>query len=339
MTAARPDPDPRRVARPDPWRDVVVLPENRSAVRAVKRFARTLAKPGPATTAVGPLTLHGPAGVGKTYLAAAVVRGAIAAEEVRTVLAIPAADLARPGADAVPPADLDLLVIEDLHRLPAKASDAAIALLDARSARRRLTILTSRIPPSGLTHLPRKLTGRLAGGLVIHLEPFSVRSRRALVARLAGTRGVTLKPDAVAWVADETTGGGIRPALGMIEKLKALDKEKRTGVGKETAASHLQEPAVETSPLDRVLAAVCEAFKVKPKEVRGKSRLRSIVQARHVAMALARDPVGLPLKTIGAYFGGRDHSTVLHACRVVAEGMKTDPTYAKTVRDLRRKVR
>src|SRR5436305_12205408 len=109
MTAARPDPDaehPRRPSRPDPWRDVVVVPENRSAVRAVKRFVRTLAKPGPAVSPFGPLVLHGPAGVGKTYLAAAVVRGAIAAEEVRTVLAIPAADLGRPAADAIPPADL-----------------------------------------------------------------------------------------------------------------------------------------------------------------------------------------------------------------------------------------
>jgi chromosomal replication initiator protein len=56
-------------------------------------------------------------------------------------------------------------------------------------------------------------------------------------------------------------------------------------------------------------------------------------------MALARDPAGLPLKTIGAYFGGRDHSTVLHACRTVAEGVKTDATLAKAVRELRRKVR
>jgi chromosomal replication initiator protein len=341
MTAARPfpDADPRRPARVDPWKGVIVVPENRAVVRAVRRFVRTLAKPGPATSPFGPLTLHGPAGVGKTFLAAAAVRGAIAAEEVRTVLAIPAADLARPEADAVPPADLDLLVIEDVHRLPAKAADAAIKLLDARGARRRLTILTSRTGPAGLTHLPRRLTSRLAAGLIVHLEPFSLRSRRALVARLATLRGVHLKSDAVAWVAGEATGGGIRPALGMIEKLKGLGKGRRSPLGKDAAKAHLHEPDLNDSPLDRILTAVCDAYGVKPKDVRGQRRLRSIVLARQVAMALARDPAGLPLKTIGAYFGGRDHSTVLHACRTVADGIKTDTNLAKAVRELRRKVR
>ncbi len=341
MTAARPFPEaePRRPSRPDPWKDVVVVPENRSAVKAVKRFARTLTKPGPAVSPFGLLVLHGPAGVGKTYLAAALVRGAIAAEEVRTALAIPAADLGRPEADAMPPADLDLLVIEDFHRLSAKASDAAIKLLDARTARRRLTVLTSLSGPAGLTHLPRRLTNRLAAGLVIHLEPFSLRSRRALVSRLAITRGVNLKVDAVAWVANETTGGGIRPALGMIERLKALGKGKRSPLGRETTETHLREPEQDSSPLDRILGAVCEAYRVRPKDVRGKSRLRNLVQARQVAMALARDPAKLPLKTIGAYFGGRDHSTVLHACKTVADGMKADSALAKAVRELKRKVR
>ncbi|HEY2786356.1 MAG TPA: helix-turn-helix domain-containing protein [Fimbriiglobus sp.] len=341
MPAARPFPEaePRRPSRPDPWKDVVVVPENRSAVKAVKRFARILSKPGPAVSPFGLLLLHGPAGVGKTYLAAALVRGAIAAEEVRTALAIPAADLGRPEADAMPPADLDLLVIEDFHRLSAKAADAAGKLLDARAARRRLTVLTSLSGPAGLTALPRRLTSRLTAGLVIHLEPFSLRSRRALVARLASNRGVNLKAEAVAWVAGETTGGGIRPALGMIERLKTMGKGKRSPLGRETAESHLREQDEHSSPLDRILAVVCDAYQVKPKDVRGKSRLRSIVTARQVAMALARDPAKLPLKTIGAYFGGRDHSTVLHSCRTVADGMKADSALAKAVRELRRKVR
>lgn len=340
MTAGRqfPEAERRGPSRPDPWKDVVVVPENRSAVRAVRRFARTLAKPGPAISPFGHLMLHGPAGVGKTFLAAALVRAAISAEEVRTALAIPASDLGRSEADAMPPADLDLLVIEDFHRLPARASESALKLLDARAVRRRPTVITSQAAPAALSNLSRRLTNRLASGLVVHLEPFSLRSRRALVSRLAHARGVHLKPDAVMWVAREATGGGIRPAMGMIERLILLGKGKRSPIGKATASAYLSGPVSDESPLDRIVDVVCETFHVTGKDVRGKSRLRSIVMARQVAMALAREPGQMPLKAIGRYFGGRDHATVLHACRVVAEGMKSDATLAKAMRDLRRKL-
>lgn len=322
------------------WADVVPLPENRSALRAVRRVARALAGPGRVTAPFAPLVLHGPPGTGKTCLTTALVRDVIAAPAGRTVQVVAANDLDRQTDDPTDPADLagcDLLVLEDLQHLPGGgAADLVCRLLDGRAARRRPTVVTASAGPAQLTALPRRLTNRLAAGLVVRLGPFAPPSRRELLAALADRRGLRLTPDARDWLADQAAGGGARPLIGVLERLKVLARGTPGPLDREAAAALLAgpDPGPTTAGVDRIVARVAAAFGVKPKDVLGPSRVRAVLVPRQVAMYLAREAAKLSLVQIGRGFGGRDHTTVLHAVRAVEGALAADPKLAGTVREL-----
>ena len=316
--------------RSESWGAFVALPENRSALDAVKALS-TEGKP-----AFDPLLLHGPPGTGKTHLVSELLKHLGSLERVLTARSVSVGDLVRSEA-AFSDRDLvacDLLVLEDVQLLPAQKADAFCELLDRRSGRRRATIVTSNIGPAGLHHMPRKLTSRLAAGLVVQLEPLSPASRRVLLERAAKLRKIRLEPDALDWLAEQATGGGVRVLLGMLETLshepRGLRPLDRSAVQKLLAS----QPLATKRDVARIVKQVAAAYGVTQKELLGPSRLRRVMVPRQVAMYLARELSGLSLPRLGAAFG-RDHTTVLHAYRKVKADAIHDATLANMVRQLR----
>lgn len=320
------------------FRGVRVLPENRSAVRAARALARAvlLGKRVPA----GPLVLHGPPGCGKTRLASSLVASLTELSPDLTARTEPAADLARPdSADAdagLADRDLgtcDVLVIEDVQHLPARSAGAACDLIDNRLARRKALVVTSAGGPAELRHLPRRLTSRLAAGLVVPLEPPGAASRRELLAEAAREKKVRLSPDAINWLAAQP--GGLRAALGAVQGLALVASQfpgplDRTAV--EQVLAETGQPTSRDRGVDAIIRRVAAAFGVSEKELLGPSRLRGVLVARQVAMYLVRELAGLSLPRIGAAFG-RDHTTVLHACRKIEA--ETDPVVRARLRELK----
>ena len=322
---------------PDTWGGLLVLPENRSAVRAARRLAGELTRPAGRTAFARPLFLHGPPGVGKSAVVQSLVRLVIDGAEARTVRVLPAAELPRAseesGGDEV--ADLrtcDLFVVEDLHHLKPPDVDGLCGVLDHRAARRRPTVLTAAVGPAHLTDLPRRLTNRLSGGLVVRVDPPAVGGRRRLVESFAENRGLNLSPDALDRLA--ATATGVRPLLGFVERLRSAPPSALPLTAVDVAEL-LQEPADETSALERIVERVCEAYRVKPRDLTGTSRLRPVLVPRQVAMYLGHEMAKLPLARIGRHFGGRDHTTVRNAVRKIAAVLKTDAELAATVQELR----
>ena len=240
-----------------------ILPENRSAVRAVMGLARAvlLGKRPP----VSPLVLHGPSGTGKTHLAAAVLGALVNEAEVVTARSVPAQELARPD-DESGFADRDLpmcdfLVLEDLQHLPERAADAVCDLIDHRAARRKAMVVTAGTGPAGLTHLPRRLTSRLAAGLVVQLETLGAASRRAILE--ANAKTVRLSSDALDWLAAQ--GGGLRAALGLLQNL-ALVASSYPGPLDRAAVEQIVattgQPTSRGTDLAAIMKRVCSAFGV-----------------------------------------------------------------------------
>jgi len=327
---------------PAHWADFVVVPENRSAVRAARAVAKALLA---GRRAAAPLVLHGPPGTGKTHLIAALLGRVSTGPGVVTAQAVAVGDLARSaagGGDAAGFADgdllaCDLLVLEDVQLLPAREAAAVCDLLDRRAARRRAVVATANAGPAALGHLPRRLTSRLAAGLVVQLEPLSPASRRVLLASAATERKLRLTPDALDWLAGQHSGGGVRALLGALATLAALAPTVSGPLDGAVVAEMLAGSGQPTSAgrdVAGIVKRVAAAFGVGEKELLGASRLRRVMVPRQVAMYLARELCGLSLPRLGLAFR-RDHTTVLHSCRKVADDIAADDRLGGLVRQLR----
>jgi len=320
------------------WGEVLPLPENRSAVSAAKRLGKTLTGP-------MPLVLHGGTGVGKSAIVQQLVRTVIESPGALTVQVLAANEFPKITPDDDPTRDLldlDLLVIEDLHHLAERNIAPVIRLLDFRTARKRPTVFTSILSPATLVQLPRRFTSRLAAGLVVRINAPGLASRLALTEHLAERKKVPLAADAMEWIASQTTDG-IRSIHGLIEKLRPLAKRYPKGISKVQALAWLDEAdsGMKTrrpSALERIVQKVCAAYRVKARDLIGASRLRTIMLPRQVAMYLANKVARVPLARIGTHFGGRDHTTVMHAVRKVEATMKADVELAKIINELKAEV-
>jgi chromosomal replication initiator protein len=167
------------------------------------------------------------------------------------------------------------------------------------------------------------------------MDPLGAASRRAVLA--AAARNLRLTPDALDWLA---AGPGLRAALGQLRALAAAAADLPGPVDRAAAERVLAgagQPTSRPADLAAILGRVTAAFGVTEKDLLGPRRLRAILVPRQVAMYLAREVGGLSLPRIGAGFG-RDHTTVLHACRKVEADLADDPELAARVRQLRQEL-
>jgi chromosomal replication initiator protein len=308
----------------------VALPENRSALRAIRRFARFEGLPHPRRVSLPSLYLHGSPGTGKSHLVRALLQRIIRRNPDRMARVISARDLARlltelPSAGPAPACefrDCDLLVVEDVQHLPVSGGNALSRLLDERTALRRASVITGVCGPAGLTNLSLRLTSRLAAGLVIGLDSLSPSSRRRLASAFCDRRGLYVTGEVLDWLARSPTGGA-RPILGDIIRLQRLSRIHAPPLDLATVTAELSDDP--GSPLIECLAQqVADHYGLTRKQLRGRDRRRCLLWPRQVAMYLARKLTTLSLAQIGACFGGYDHSTVLHACRKVKDRLRVD---------------
>lgn len=318
---------------PDTWAGLLVVPENRSAVRASERLAAAFRKEACGPRFARPLVFHGPTGCGKSALVRGLISQVISSDPPRTVQIVAAGELPREPEELASLRAVDLLAIEDVQHLKSADVGPLLSLLDVRSTRRMPTVFTASAGPAVL-ELPRRMTSRLAAGLVVRLDVFGLASRVQFATSHAAAQSVRLSKEAVKWVA--RTADGLRHLSGMIDTLRAAGSTGKGVLSASAVRELLASPLPPTPQLERITRTVASAFRVKVKELLGPSRLRTVLLPRQVAMYLGREVAKLPLTVIGKHFGGRDHTTVMNAVRKVAEAMKTDEELAGRVRELRR---
>ncbi|RMF80907.1 MAG: chromosomal replication initiator protein DnaA, partial [Nitrospirae bacterium] len=177
-------------------------------------------------------------------------------------------------------------------------------------------------------------------GLIGDVQPPCLETRVAILKRKAAREGVSL-PDEVALFIASQVHSSIRKLEGCLVKLVAYASLTGRPISlagaEELLRDHLYEERQEVS-LERIQEVVASHYGVRPAELRSKRRTAAIATPRHVAMYLCRTLTSHSLPEIGRAFGGRDHTTVLHACRKVERRQAEDPGLVQTLRTLRRKL-
>jgi len=300
--------------------DFVPLPENRSALLAVRRMARRLSR-----CPFTPLVLHGPSGTGKTHLANALHE--YAAERVE-VCRVSATDWSPDDRD---PKRCNLLIVEDLQHLPGRMIDDLIATLDLRTARERPTLITANKCPAELPEIPARLASRLVGGLVIGLDLLAKKSRLTILDKIEKKNKLGIRREVVEWLA-ENTPGSARQLIAALNQVKVLTARLPSVGVSEVAADFAGHMATKLD-IETIAQHVGRAFDVKVKDLRGRDRQSRVLWPRQVSMYLARRVTDLSLAEIGEYFG-RDHSTVRHACQKVEDALAGDSQLPRLLRRL-----
>jgi chromosomal replication initiator protein len=323
----------------------VPAPQNRSALFAVQEVARAVCTGAARRRQTNPLFLHGPPGTGKTHLVSALLEEVTRRCPDLVVTLLSAGDLvpALPEAGQGPEGLLretrcsDLLAVEDLQHLPPASAGPLAQALDVLRARGRPVVCTASAGPQQLAprgeRLPARLVSRLAAGLVVGLEPLPAAGRLAVLEEGAKRRKLPVARETLAWLAQRLGGG--RELEGALNRLEALARQHGLPLDVPTVAAQFGEPSGTGGvTVEHIAQRVGGYFRVKPEQLQSRRRSRSVLVPRQVGMYLARQLTGLSLGQIGAYFGGRDHSTVLHACRKVERALSRDAVLSGAVRQL-----
>lgn len=236
---------------------------------------------------------------------------------------------------------LDFLLIDDIQflcRTDHSQEEFFHTFNDLFNAQKQI-VVSSDQPPQDINGLQERLISRFKSGLVARIDPPSYEMRIAILNRKAELRRVHVPVDVIEYIATAVTSN-IRELDGAITKVVGYASLLNQPISLEVARNALHEPG-QSRPImtiEEILRAVTAHFNVRVADLQSKKRTRSIVLPRQVCMYLARSMTMLSLEEIGGYFGGRDHSTVLHAEAKIAQEVEKDETLRRSIEELKRKL-
>ncbi len=216
---------------------------------------------------------------------------------------------------------LDLLLIDDVQFFAGKerTQEEFFNTFEALLAKRAHIIMTSDTYPKGLVDIDQRLTSRFDAGLTVAIEPPELEMRVAILIRKAEADGTPL-PEDVAFFIAKNVRANVRELEGALRKVLAYarfsQKEIHIALAKEALRDLLSIQNRQIS-VENIQKTVADFYKIKVADMYSKRRPASIAHPRQVAMYLAKDLTKKSLPEIGELFGGRDHTTVLHAVRKV----------------------
>ena len=233
---------------------------------------------------------------------------------------------------------LDVLLIDDIQFFAGKAKTqeeffyAFNTLVDSN----KQVILTSDTFPKELTGLESRLVSRFGWGLTIGIEPPELEMRVAILLKKAAISGYALN-DAVAFFIAKHVNSNVRELEGALKRVEAYSKFHNRIISVETAKEALKDILVAQSrqiSIDNIQKTVSDYYRIKIVDLLSKKRTRNVTRPRQIAMSLARELTAMSLPEIGNAFGGKDHSTVIHACQTVVTLRAADATIDSDYRTL-----
>ncbi len=239
--------------------------------------------------------------------------------------------------------NIDVLIVDDIQFFSGKekTQEEFFHIFNALHQDGKQIILSSDRPPKDIPDIEERLISRFSWGLSADLQIPEYETRYAILERKAGDNGITLHPDIIEFIAYNFKSN-VRDLEGAIIKLLATASLKNVDEIDLQMAKIVLKDMVKSSntqiSIEFIQNYVCEYFGIDTNKVREKTRKQEIVEARQIAMYLAKKYTKSSLKTIGLQFGGRDHSTVIHAISTIDERLATSPKHKRMLKELEQKI-
>ena len=233
---------------------------------------------------------------------------------------------------------VDLLIVDDIHVLAGKtkSSNEFLTLFADFTSGDKQLILASDRHPSQMTEFDERFRSRFSWGLTVAVDPPEIDTRVQILQKKAALYGMTLPKDCALFIAQNVVSN-VRRLEGALNQVFANANLTGAPITLEMVQYALKDIVamrVQAVNMDNIRKIVAEYYDVTVKDIMGRKRTRSIARPRQIAMALSRELTGDSYPDIGQSFGGRDHTTVMHACDKVAQLRTADPAFDKDYKSL-----
>ena len=306
----------------------------------------------PGGTAFNPLLIYGGTGLGKTHLSHAIGIELKKNHPNKTVLYVSSEKFTQQFIESVRNNTqndfihfyqmIDVLIIDDVQFLSGKerTQDVFFHVFNHLHQNGKQLILTSDKPPVEMQGMEQRLLSRFKWGLSADLQIPSIETRIAILEMKMYQEGIELPKEVIEYLAYSITTN-VRELEGALISLIAqssLNKKSITlDLAKKMIDKFVKNTAREVS-IDYIQKVVCDYFDLNIELLKSKTRKREVVQARQIAMFFSKKLTKSSLANIGAHCGGKDHATVLHACKTVNNLMETDKTFRGYIDELDKKI-
>ena len=330
-----------RVDRSKTFDNFIVGPTNNIAQAAAKAVSLTPGKEGKYPS----LYIHSNSGLGKTHLLHAVANEIAEKHPSYTICLITARDFmdemitlmktnrinefVRKYTERV-----DVLMIDDIHELKNKegTQDQFFHVFNEMHNKGKQLIFTSDKRPKEIDGISERIKTRLQWGLVVDIQPPDLETRIAILRRKMEGLDLYINEDVLTLIASRIKTN-IRELEGSLVRLKAVSELMNVEIEVDLVKEQLMLPNENEKEvtIDSVAKATAQYFRLPLADLKSKGRSQDITKARHIAMYLARKVVNAKQQEIGAFFGGRDHSSVIHAVNTISDKVKTDSALSKDI--------
>jgi len=325
------------------FENFIVGPCNRLAHAAALAVAQS---PG---IAYNPLFIYGKVGLGKTHLMQAIGHYIKNRSDLKMAY-IPAEFFVNEYIQSIKNKttynfrnkfrNLDFLLIDDIHFIAGKggSQEEFFHTFNFLYDNKKQMILSSDRPPKEITAIEERIISRFEWGLVVDLQPPDFETRVAILKKKAEIRNIVINDDIIFLIAEKVEDN-IRVLEGILNRILALSKLTNSEINEELVNEIIdgfKRKGKRKITLETIMEMVCNYFNISEKEIKSGKRIKNILIPRQIAMYLSRDLTTSSLNSIGEFFGIKDHTTVINACKKVKKLIENDTYIKNSVENIKR---
>lgn len=306
----------------------------------------------PGGTSYNPFLVYGGVGLGKTHLIQSIGNQAKEEETADTVLYVSSERFTTEFVQSIQRnrinefsmfyRQIDLLIVDDVQFFSGKekTQEEFFHIFNALHQSGKQIVLSADRSPREIDGIEERLLSRFKWGLSADVQSPGLETRIAILQRKAEDDNIDLDQEVIEFIAHNIKSN-IRELEGALIRLMAHaslhERDIDLGLAKEVLRDLMQDVQVNLT-IEEIQRTVCEYLDIAEDLIRAKTRKREVVRARQIAMYFCKEMTQHSLKTIGLHFGGRDHSTVIHAVKTVEDQVETDEQFRDTVDQIGRKI-